>query len=501
MNIQAVGQDAQLSVPFQDFKQAVEAHPLLHVTFPGTNCRVLRHDSDPPNSCRLLFELPVPEWRLEGCMQALVEAAAVAGGATAAGQERAHVLTSWAASHPQAPIELSREVAALPASRMALQGAYVMAGTRKQGLLVEGGTPGASRSMALPLRSMSKSLVAITVLLQQQRGLLNLDSHLGECLPCFDTPELKAKRGLTLRAVLCHTSGLASDVSIAAMRNPNLSLQQSAALLAAAPLESEPGTTFCYSNTAMQVAGAAVEAVTNLSWHEVFAAQVAAPLGLTSTYWINTNSEQQRPSNPQMSIGCISTPGDLCAITCMLANGGRLPSNSSSSSGSDGDVLLQPESFSELVRLQSAGDPQDLSWAFACVHNGQPIAALQHLQEAGLLQPQDVQFAADLWSQPGYGLGIWRTRSRATGKVHIALRGVYGAYAAIHDLESDDPQWVVWSCFGCSKPGWHLSGILLTAAAERSWGRPNAAADAAAAAAGAAASSDEDTTAVADVLG
>jgi hypothetical protein len=58
------------------------------------------------------------------------------------------------------------------------------------------------------------------------------------------------------------------------MRDPNLSLQQSAALLAAAPLESEPGTTFCYSNTAMQVAGAAVEAVTGQLWHEVRAALV-----------------------------------------------------------------------------------------------------------------------------------------------------------------------------------------------------------------------------------
>jgi hypothetical protein len=37
-------------------------------------------------------------------------------------------------------------------------------------------------------------------------------------------------------------------------------------------------------------------------------------------------------------------------------------------------------------------------------------------------------------------------------------------------LPADDPQWVVWSCFGCSKPGWHMSGIMLTAAAERSWG-------------------------------
>jgi hypothetical protein len=39
-------------------------------------------------------------------------------------------------------------------------------------------------------------------------------------------------------------------------------------------------------------------------------------------------------------------------------------------------LLLQPELFEELVKLQSAGDPQDLSWAFACVHNGQPIPAV-----------------------------------------------------------------------------------------------------------------------------
>jgi hypothetical protein len=60
---------------------------------------------------------------------------------------------------------------------------------------------------ALCICSASKALVAITGLLQQQKGLLSLDAHLSAYLPCFDTPELKAKQGLTLRSVLCHTSG------------------------------------------------------------------------------------------------------------------------------------------------------------------------------------------------------------------------------------------------------------------------------------------------------
>lgn len=64
-------------------------------------------------------------------------------------------------------------------------------------------------------------------------------------------------------------TGLASDVSVSAMRDATLSLQQAAALLAAAELEDEPGAVFKYSNTAMQVAGAAVEAVSGHTWHEV----------------------------------------------------------------------------------------------------------------------------------------------------------------------------------------------------------------------------------------
>jgi CubicO group peptidase (beta-lactamase class C family) len=61
------------------------------------------------------------------------------------------------------------------------------------------------------LCSMSKSLVAITVLLLQQRGLLSLDVHLAQYLACFDTADLRAKRSLTLRSVLCHTSGAPLD--------------------------------------------------------------------------------------------------------------------------------------------------------------------------------------------------------------------------------------------------------------------------------------------------
>jgi CubicO group peptidase (beta-lactamase class C family) len=45
--------------------------------------------------------------------------------------------------------------------------------------------------------------------------------------------------------------------------------QVTSTVLAAAPLDDEPGATFCYSNSAMQVAGAVVEAVTGKCWHQV----------------------------------------------------------------------------------------------------------------------------------------------------------------------------------------------------------------------------------------
>ena len=138
-------------------------------------------------------------------------------------------------------------------------------------------------------------------------------------------------------------------------------------------------------------------AVDTCLWPQVFAKEIAAPLGLRGTYWINTNSDEQRPANPHMSVGCISTPEDVCVLTCMLANAGRIPvlfdhrledstagsrcrggrfnSCKSGSSGTD-VVFLEPCMFEELVKLQSQGDSEDLSWAFACVHNKQPIPAV-----------------------------------------------------------------------------------------------------------------------------
>lgn len=53
---------------------------------------------------------------------------------------------------PAVELELSPDVAALDPGQLMLQGGYVLAGTSARGLLVEGGTPGASKDAPLAVR-------------------------------------------------------------------------------------------------------------------------------------------------------------------------------------------------------------------------------------------------------------------------------------------------------------------------------------------------------------
>lgn len=177
---------------------------------------------------------------------------------------------------------------------------------------------------------------------------------------------------------------------------------------------------------------------------QVFASEVAAPLGLRGTYWTNTACDERTPRNPLLGCGAISTPLDMAAFLRLLARKGQL---------SDGSgCLLQACTFQELVAAQSSGGGGDPVWAAVwaprctppapvrrclvpslphgsardhacrCLDSmaGADLGALlaahwlrgscllhqmQALVHAGLLHISDVQYACDRWGNLAYGLG------------------------------------------------------------------------------------------------
>jgi len=130
-----------------------------------------------------------------------------------------------------------------------------------------------------PLASVTKPLVALSVLVAVEEGALGLYDPAG--------PE-----GSTVRHLLAHASGLAPDKDL---------------------VVAKPGTRRIYSNAGFDLLGDHLAAVTGLGCADYLHQALAEPLGLTGTALVG-------PPHA----GGESTVGDLALVTAELVRPGRL---------------------------------------------------------------------------------------------------------------------------------------------------------------------------------
>lgn len=135
------------------------------------------------------------------------------------------------------------------------------------------------RDKVFPLASVTKPLVALSVLVAVEEGALGLDDPAG--------PE-----GSTVRHLLAHASGLAPDKDL---------------------VVAKPGTRRIYSNAGFDLLGDHLAAVTGLGCADYLHQALAEPLGLTGTALVG-------PPHA----GGESTVGDLALVAAELVRPGRL---------------------------------------------------------------------------------------------------------------------------------------------------------------------------------
>jgi len=134
--------------------------------------------------------------------------------------------------------------------------------------------------------SITKSFTATLVMRFVDRQILSLDEPIEAYLPA-DKEHMHAHwRGLTLRQLLSHTSGLQANAPMADFSkrsDENLHSLRRAVLapLWTSPLPNPPDA-YLYSNLGYVLAGFIVEEVTGRSWEELVLEELAAPLGLES---------------------------------------------------------------------------------------------------------------------------------------------------------------------------------------------------------------------------
>ncbi len=192
--------------------------------------------------------------------------------------------------------------------------------------------------------SVSKTFVAVLVLLEVERGRLQLDAPIAPWLP-----ELPGADRITIRHLLQHTSGLAEYLA-----NPALDHGQPAtprALLAwpaTQPAAFAPGERHEYSNTNYIALGVILEAVAGAPLGEQIQRRIAGPLGLADTslreagttvpggFWYEAGAyaadPAEHPSVAWAAGAVVSTPNDLLAFFGALLGG----------------TLLSPSSLAEM---------------------------------------------------------------------------------------------------------------------------------------------------------
>ena len=235
------------------------------------------------------------------------------------------------------------------------------------------------------LLSMTKAITATACMQLVEQGKLSLDQPMSEVLPelaapmvleGFDAsgkPKLRpAKRAITLRHLLTHTSGFTysnwSDripqyekatgmVDIAESKNGAF----------ASPLEFDPGDRWQYG-IGMDVVGKIIEAISDQSLEIYFREHIFEPLGMANTGFLISSAQKQRtattyarqadgslkalpfemPQRPEFFSGgggLFGTPRDYMAFLQMLLGDGTF----------NGAQILKPQTVAAM-RTNQIGD-------------------------------------------------------------------------------------------------------------------------------------------------
>ncbi len=186
----------------------------------------------------------------------------------------------------------------------------------------------------MPVVSAAKWLSAAAILALVDEGKLGLDDSVSRYLPYFKGD----KRGITLRQLLSHTSGLV-DYS-PCMFQQQLTLDVCARQIGEkTKLRAPPGREFAYGGAGFSVAGRVAEVAASAPWADIFAGRIAQPLGLRHTGYGPT-------ANPMLSEGLVySSASDYATFLQMLLDGGT----------HDGRRVLSEAMVEEMMRDQTAG--------------------------------------------------------------------------------------------------------------------------------------------------
>jgi CubicO group peptidase (beta-lactamase class C family) len=130
------------------------------------------------------------------------------------------------------------------------------------------------------IQSITKTIIAVTVLKQGDKGLLNLDGKVINYLPYY-----KGSNGdkITIRQLLSHTSGLPEDLANGNIPNEIYRSNRLLAEIEKTKPENEPGTVFLYSAVGYQLLSIILEKVLGSDLPTILNKEIFQPLNMNNS--------------------------------------------------------------------------------------------------------------------------------------------------------------------------------------------------------------------------
>jgi CubicO group peptidase (beta-lactamase class C family) len=212
------------------------------------------------------------------------------------------------------------------------------------------------------IASQSKGITAAAVMMLVDEGKLSLDDPVEKYLPEFKDQKVAAGKGapvartrsITIRDLLSHVSGLPFKSPEEQPTLDALPLAAAVKTYANAPLVTQPGARYQYSNAGINTAARILEVVSGLAYEDFMDKRLFGPLGMKdTTFWPNAEqvarlAKTYKPDAskkkltlgglgqlqadltdrahrfPMPAGGLFSTAKDVSLFCRMLLNGGEL---------------------------------------------------------------------------------------------------------------------------------------------------------------------------------
>ncbi len=212
------------------------------------------------------------------------------------------------------------------------------------------------------IASQSKPITGVALMILVDEGKLSLDDPVAKYLPEFkevmvangNEAPLRPTHAITVREVMCHTSGMPFKSAAETPTLDALPLREAVLSYAKTPLLQQPGTKYVYSNAGINTGARIVEVISKQSFEAFMDERLFQPLGMKdTTFWPNAAqmarlatphrpnaaktalettriSQMQYPLEnrkgryPMPAGGLFSTGADVARLCRMVLNGGEL---------------------------------------------------------------------------------------------------------------------------------------------------------------------------------